>query len=99
MRQTDSNSTYVDKFLESWIGPFLLLELVFTKQLMSSVSDERLKQRYSLEEEITQRLHDGLLFLAFRELLCERVIDCKDLVDVPEYLADKVISLRWSYDV
>ena len=39
---------YVDKFLESRIGTFFLFKFILSEQLMSTISDERLKMRSSL---------------------------------------------------
>lgn len=45
--------TYIDKLLKGRIRPFFLFKLVFSKQLVSTIGDERLEMADPLEEEIT----------------------------------------------
>lgn len=59
--------TYINKFLKGSICTFLLFEFVFPKQLMCTIRHERFKVNSTFEEEITNSLNDGLLFLAFRQ--------------------------------
>lgn len=84
--------TYIDEFLESRIGTFFLFKLVLTKQLMSTISDERLEMRSSLQEQISDILYDGLLFLPFRQAFRQDLIDIEYFVDVPKDLTDEIVS-------
>lgn len=59
---------------------------------MRTVRHERLEMRHSLQEQVTNVLDDGLLFLALRQALSQDLVDREHFVNVPEYLADKVIA-------
>lgn len=55
--------TYIHEFLKCRVIRFLLFKLVFTKQLMGSVHDKRLKLGYEFQHDVSHIRDDVIVFL------------------------------------
>jgi hypothetical protein len=64
-----------------------------------AILDERLEVSDMFEEDITNRIDDGAVFLPFGECIAETGVDGNDFKDVPEDLRDEVGSAGLGYDV
>jgi hypothetical protein len=84
-------TTHVNEFLESRVGTFLLLKFVLSEQLVTTVLDKWLELRYPLEEDVSDSFNDRLLFLPFRQLLREDLVDGENVMDIPEDLLHKLV--------
>ena len=50
------------------------------------------KVRYNFKEDVSDALDDSVRLLALVQRFAQSGVDCDDIVDVPEYLLDKICA-------
>ena len=66
---------------------------------MRAVGYKRGKERHDIEEDVRNTLDDSVRLLALIERVPQARVDSDDIVDVPEYLFNKVGAAMLGYDV
>ena len=85
------NSTNLYEARERWIRALLLLELVFSIQLVRTIRDEWMEVGNGLDQDVADLLDDGVRLLSLVQRVPQARVDSNDGLYVPEHLLDEVL--------
>ena len=86
------NSTNLYEARERWIRTLLLLELVFSIQLVCTIRDKWMEMGNGLDQDIADLLDDSIRLLSLVQRVPQARVDSNDGLYVPEHLLDEVLS-------